>query len=159
MRLRTDHLQMIAATGGGLRSIINGQSSLDDVQFTSDGRTMIYTEESGSRPLEIFRATSAGGAGIPLTQMNDALLESAALTPLEEMWVDTPDKSRVHSFIAKPPGFSPARKYPVVFLIHGGPQGAWGESWTYRWNAQVFASAGFVVVQPNPRTAVKSRPI
>jgi dipeptidyl aminopeptidase/acylaminoacyl peptidase len=144
-------LQMIAATGGGLRSIINGQSSLDNVQFTSDGRTMIYTEESGSRPLEIFRATSAGGAGIPLTHMNDALLESAALTPLEEMWVDTPDKSRVHSFIAKPPGFSPARKYPVVFLIHGGPQGAWGESWTYRWNAQVFASAGFVVVQPNPR--------
>jgi dipeptidyl aminopeptidase/acylaminoacyl peptidase len=144
-------LQMIAATGGGLRSIINGQSSLDDVQFTADGRTMIYTEESGSRPLEIFRATSAGGAGIPLTHINDALLESAALTPLEEMWVDTPDKSRVHSFIAKPPGFSPARKYPVVFLIHGGPQGAWGESWTYRWNAQVFASAGFVVVQPNPR--------
>jgi dipeptidyl aminopeptidase/acylaminoacyl peptidase len=67
------------------------------------------------------------------------------------MWVDSPDRSRVHSFITKPPDFTPARKYPVVFLIHGGPQGAWGESWTYRWNAQVFASAGFVVVQPNPR--------
>ncbi len=144
-------LQMISATGGGVRSIISGQSSLDDVQFTADGRTMIYTEESGSRPLEIFRATSAGGAGIPLTHTNDALLASATLTPLEEMWVDTPDRSRVHSFITKPPDFTPARKYPVVFLIHGGPQGAWGESWTYRWNAQVFASAGFVVVQPNPR--------
>ena len=57
----------------------------------------------------------------------------------------------MHSFITKPPNFTPTRKYPVVFLIHGGPQGAWGESWTYRWNAQVFASAGFVVVQPNPR--------
>ena len=144
-------LQMISATGGGVRSIISGQSSLDDVQFTADGRTMIYTEESGSRPLEIFRATSAGGAGIALTHMNDALLASATLTPLEEMWVDSPDRSRVHSFITKPPDFTPARKYPVVFLIHGGPQGAWGESWTYRWNAQVFASAGFVVVQPNPR--------
>ena len=75
--------------------------------------------------------------------MNDALLASATLTPLEEMWVDTPDKSRVHSFIAKPPNFTPTRKYPVIFLIHGGPQGAWGESWTYRWNAQVFASAGY----------------
>ena len=144
-------LQMISATGGGVRSIISGQSSLDDVQFTSDGRTMIYTEESGSRPLEIFRATSGGGAGIALTHLNDTLLANATLTPLEELWVDVPDKSRVHSFITKPPNFTPARKYPVVFLIHGGPEGAWGESWTYRWNAQVFASAGFVVVQPNPR--------
>lgn len=144
-------LQMIAATGGGLRSIISGQSTLDDVQFTSDGRTMIYTEESGSRPLEIFRATSGGGAGVALTHMNDALLAGVTLTPLDEMWVDSPDKSRVHSFIVKPPNFTPARKYPVIFLIHGGPQSAWGESWTYRWNAQVFASAGYVVVQPNPR--------
>ena len=144
-------LQMISATGGGIRSIISGQSSLDDVQFTSDGRTMIYTEESGSRPLEIFRATSGGGAGVALTHLNDALLSNATLTPLEELWVDAADKSRVHSFITKPPNFTPTRKYPVVFLIHGGPQGAWGESWTYRWNAQVFASAGFVVVQPNPR--------
>jgi len=144
-------LQMISATGGGIRSIISGQSSLDDVQFTADGRTMIYTEESGSRPLEIFRATSGGGAGVALTHLNDALLANATLTPLEELWVDAPDKSRVHSFIIKPPNFTPTRKYPVVFLIHGGPQGAWGESWTYRWNAQVFASAGFVVVQPNPR--------
>ena len=117
------------------------------------GCTMIYTEESGSRPLEIFRATSAGGAGVPLTHMNDALLAGVALTPLEEMWVDSADKSRIHSFITKPPDFSPAQKYPVVFLIHArGPQGAcWGESWTYRWNAQVFAAAGYVVVQPNPR--------
>ncbi len=144
-------LQMIAAAGGGLRTIISGQSSLDDVQFTSDGRTMIYTEESGSRPLEIFRATSAGGAGVALTHMNDALLAGVTLTPLEELWVDSADKSRIHSFVTKPPNFAPTRKYPVVFLIHGGPQGAWGESWTYRWNAQVFASAGFVVIQPNPR--------
>ncbi len=144
-------LQMIAVTGGGLRSIISGASSLDDVQFTEDGRTMIYTEESGSRPSEIFRANSGGGTGLALTRINDALLSGVTLTPLEELWVDSGDKSRVHSFITKPPNFTPTRKYPVVFLIHGGPQGAWGESWTYRWNAQVFASAGYVVVQPNPR--------
>ncbi len=149
-RGRTE-LQMIAATGGGVRSIISGASTLDDVQFTSDGRTMIYSEQSGSRPTELFRANSGGGTGVALTHLNDALLASAALTPLEEMWVDSDDKSRVHSFIIKPPNFSPARKYPVVFLIHGGPEGAWGESWTYRWNAQVFASAGYVVIEPNPR--------
>ena len=57
----------------------------------------------------------------------------------------------MHAFVVKPPDFSPAKKYPVLFLIHGGPQGSWGESWTYRWNAQVFAGAGYLVVMPNPR--------
>jgi dipeptidyl aminopeptidase/acylaminoacyl peptidase len=144
-------LQMIPATGGGARNIIAGASSLDDVQFTADGRTMIYTEMSGSRPVEIYRATSAGGAGVPLTRLNDALLNAVQLTPLEELWVDSPDRTRIQSFLVKPPGFDESRRYPVMFLIHGGPQGAWGETWSYRWNAQVFAGAGYLVVMPNPR--------
>ena len=144
-------LQMIQATGGGSRNIIAGASTLEDVQFTSDGRTMIYTEVSGSRPTEIYRATSNGGTGVPLTHLNDAILSNAAITPLEEMYADSPDHTRVHAFIVKPPDFSPTKKYPVLFLIHGGPQGSWGESWTYRWNAQVFAGAGYLVVMPNPR--------
>jgi dipeptidyl aminopeptidase/acylaminoacyl peptidase len=144
-------LQMIQASGGGSRNIVAGASTLDDVQFTSDGRTMIYTEVSGSHPAEIYRATSNGGAGVALTHLNDAVLSNAAITPLEEMFADSADKTRVHAFVVKPPDFAPAKKYPVLFLIHGGPQGSWGEEWTYRWNAQVFAGAGYLVVMPNPR--------
>ena len=65
--------------------------------------------------------------------------------------MDSPDQTRVQSFVVKPPNFQANQKYPVLMLIHGGPEGEWGESWTYRWNAQVFASAGYVVVMPNPR--------
>ncbi len=144
-------VQLVAVTGGGSRNVISGSSSLDAVQFTSDGRTMIYTEESGSRPAEIFRANSSGGPAVALTHLNDALLERVQLTPLEEMSVEGADRTRVSAFVVKPPGFRDTEKYPVVFLIHGGPQGAWGEEWTYRWNAQVFASAGYLVVMPNPR--------
>jgi dipeptidyl aminopeptidase/acylaminoacyl peptidase len=144
-------LQMIQASGGGSRNIVAGAASLDDVQFTADGRTMIYTEVSGSHPAEIYRATSTGGTGVALTHLNDAVLSNAAITPLEEMYADSPDRTRVHAFVVKPPNFSPTRKYPVLFLIHGGPQGSWGEEWTYRWNAQVFAGAGYLVVMPNPR--------
>jgi len=144
-------VQMVLATGGGSRNIISGSSSLDDVQFTSDGRTMIYTEETGSRPAEIFRADSSGGTEVALTHLNDALLSQVQLTPLDEMSVESADKTRVHAFVVKPPGFSETQKYPVLFLIHGGPQGAWGETWSYRWNAQVFAAAGYLVVMPNPR--------
>src|SRR6185503_4112115 len=92
-------LQMIQASGGGSRNIIAGASTLADVQFTADGRTMIYTEVSGSHPTEIFRATSNGGTGVALTHLNDAVLSNAALAPLEEMYADSTDKTRVHSFV------------------------------------------------------------
>jgi dipeptidyl aminopeptidase/acylaminoacyl peptidase len=145
------NIQMIAATGGSARNVVNGESQIDDIQFSPDSKTMLYTEQSGSRPVEIFRASSGGGAPVPLTHLNDAVLARCQLTPLEEFWVDSPDKTRVHSFMVKPAGFQLGRKYPVLFLIHGGPQQAWGQSWSYRWNAQVFAAAGFVVIMPNPR--------
>ena len=144
-------IHMIPVTGGASRSIASGNSTLDDVQFTADGRTMVYTEQSGSRPVEIFRASSTGGAPVPLTGMNDALLAAHQLTPLEEFWVEGAERAQVHSFLVKPPGFQATRRYPVLFLIHGGPQGAWGETWSYRWNPQVFAAAGYLVVMPNPR--------
>jgi len=70
------------------------------------------------------------------------------------MEFDGSDGAKIQSFIVKPPDFDPAKKYPVLFLIHGGPQGAWGESWSYRWNPQVFAAAGFVVVMPNPHGSI-----
>lgn len=144
-------LQMISVNGGAARSIVSGSSSLSDVQFTRDGRTMIYTEETASQPPEIFRAISNGGTGIALTHLNDVVLSQYNLPRLDEFWVEGAEKARVHSFLLKPPGFQPGLKYPVLFLIHGGPQGFWGEDWSYRWNPQVFAAAGYVVIMPNPR--------
>jgi dipeptidyl aminopeptidase/acylaminoacyl peptidase len=144
-------VQMVAVTGGGARAIISGDSSPDDVQFTPDGNTMIYTDQTGSRPAEIMRVAKTGGMPAALTHLNDALVARYQLTSLENFSVGGAENAQVHSFVVKPPGFQPATKYPVLFLIHGGPQGEWGESWTYRWNAQVFASAGYLVVMPNPR--------
>lgn len=142
--------QLIPVTGGGGKGLIQG-AHVDDLQFTPDGKTLIFTEQSGSSPVEIYRISSTGGSPTPLTGINKELLASHQLTPYEEMWTESVDGTRVHSFLVKPYNFQAGRKYPVLFLIHGGPQGAWGESWTYRWNAQVFAAAGYVVVMPNPR--------
>jgi len=144
-------IEMIPTTGGATRVIITAASTLDEMKLSRDGKTMIYTAESGSTPTEIYRTSSAGGSPVALTHLNDALLAQQALTPLEDFWVDSADKTRIQSFLVKPPNFRPTGKYPILFLIHGGPEGDWGESWTYRWNAQVFASAGYVVVMPNPR--------
>jgi dipeptidyl aminopeptidase/acylaminoacyl peptidase len=144
-------IQLMYVTGGSVRVAASGDSELDDMQLTRDGKTMVYTQQTGVSPVEIYRGSSSGGAPVALTHLNDATLNGYQFSPLEEFWVNSTDGTRVHSFIVKPYGFREGQKYPVVFLIHGGPQGFWGHAWTYRWNSQIFAAAGYVVVMPNPR--------
>jgi dipeptidyl aminopeptidase/acylaminoacyl peptidase len=86
-----------------------------------------------------------------LTNLNDALLSQLSLAPLEPFNFAGANGTQVEGFIVKPPNFDATKKYPVKFLIHGGPQGAWGDSWSYRWNPELFAADGYVVVMVNPR--------
>jgi dipeptidyl aminopeptidase/acylaminoacyl peptidase len=145
------NIQLMSVNGGVARVVASGDAEYDDMQLTRDGKTMVYTQQSAISPTEILRVSSSGGAPVVMTHFNDAVLNGSQLTTLEEFSVDSQDGSRIHSFVVKPYGFQPGRKYPVVMLIHGGPQGFWGHAWTYRWNAQVFAAAGYAVVMPNPR--------
>ena len=144
-------IQVIPLAGGAVRMAASGESELDDMQLTRNGKTMVYTQQSGVAPVEIYRAASTGGAPVALTHLNEQTLNDYQMTALEEFWVDGANGTKVQSFVVKPPNFVPTRKYPVLMLIHGGPQGFWGHAWTYRWNAQIFAAAGYVVVMPNPR--------
>jgi dipeptidyl aminopeptidase/acylaminoacyl peptidase len=86
-----------------------------------------------------------------LTHVNDALVSRLSLSPLEPFWFAGAGGTKVQGFIVKPPNFDPAKKYPVKFLMHGGPQTAWGDAWSYRWNAELFAADGYVVVMINRR--------
>jgi dipeptidyl aminopeptidase/acylaminoacyl peptidase len=146
-------IQFVGVEGGGVRIAVTGSETLDDVQFTPDGKTMVFTRQSGTGPVEICK-TSSGGKVVPLTHLNDALLADYQLTAYEEFKTNREDGTQIQSFLVKPPDFDAKKKYPVLLQIHGGPQGEWGESWTYRWNAQVFAAAGYVVVLANPRGSI-----
>jgi dipeptidyl aminopeptidase/acylaminoacyl peptidase len=86
-----------------------------------------------------------------LTHMNDAVFAQVQMQPVEWFWFTGAEKTQVEGFILKPPDFDPSRKYPVKFLIHGGPQGAWGDDWSFRWNPNLFAASGYVVVMINMR--------
>lgn len=147
-------IQFVSVEGGGARIAVTGNNTLGDMEFTADGKTIIFTRQSGDSPVEICKASSTGGAAVPLTHLNDDVLNQHQLTSLEDFWVTGAENTQIQSFVVKPPGFSASKKYPLLLLIHGGPQGEWGESWTYRWNAQVFAAAGYVVVMPNPRGSI-----
>ncbi len=150
----TSPLLMITVGGGPIRTIAQGPTSIGSVQFTPDDKAMIYTEQSGSQPTEIKKAMSKGGTGIALTHLNDEVLNNFQLTPLEKISAAGADGAQVESFVVKPPDFNSANRYPVLIAIHGGPESDWGESWSYRWNAQVFAGAGYLVILPNPHGSI-----
>jgi dipeptidyl aminopeptidase/acylaminoacyl peptidase len=150
----TAPLLMTGLSGGDVRTVAQGSTTIGSMQFSRDNRTMVYLEQSGSRPPEIKIATNRGGPSLQLTHFNDAIIAASQLAPLEKLDTDGAGGSKVQSFLVKPPDFDSRMRYPVLLLIHGGPQGDWGESWTYRWNAQVFAAAGYVVVMPNPHGSI-----
>src|SRR5208282_1196806 len=84
-----------------------------------------------------------------LTHLNDAVLSQVDMSPLESFWFEGAKGDKVQGFLVKPPNFDAAKKYPVKFLIHGGPEGAWGDDWSYRWNPELFAANGYVVIMIN----------
>jgi dipeptidyl aminopeptidase/acylaminoacyl peptidase len=86
-----------------------------------------------------------------ITHLNDSLLDQLELPWMESFWFTAKDGTKLQGFFISPPGFDAQKKYPVKFLIHGGPQGAWGDDWSYRWNAELFAANGYVVVMINMR--------
>lgn len=82
---------------------------------------------------------------------NEKLLSDLDMPQPEAVEVPVEGNVKMQMWVLKPPGFDPKKKWPVAFLVHGGPQGAWEDGWSYRWNAQIWAAQGYVVVLPNPR--------
>src|SRR3989449_11126489 len=108
-----------------------------------DGRGLLYLHQSNTQPNEIWLA------GRQLTHHTDAALEALDLRPLDEFGFVGALGDSVFGWLLKPPGFDPAKRYPLIYLIHGGPPGAWTDSWGPRWNNQMFAARGFVVAEGN----------
>jgi dipeptidyl aminopeptidase/acylaminoacyl peptidase len=123
----------------------------DEIQVTADGKTLVFTRMSAMAPNEVFKLTIGNKEAHQLTHLNDAVLSKVTMNPLESFWFTGAEGAKVQGFLVKPPQFDPMKRFPVKFLIHGGPQGAWGDEWSYRWNSQLFAADGYVVVMINPR--------
>jgi len=140
----------VALAGGAPVKVTDGVYD-GALQVSEDGRTLVVARQATDRPVDLFALDGDGKVRRRLTQQNRDLLSRLALQPAESFWATGAEGTPVEGFIVRPPDFDPSRKYPVVFLIHGGPQGAWTDSWSYRWNPNMFAAPGYVVVVANPR--------
>jgi dipeptidyl aminopeptidase/acylaminoacyl peptidase len=151
-----------------------------DPTVSAGGEKLVFTRMSILGPTEIrslpidscfYAPPICDGARFPefplgeeasqaLTRINDSVLSQVSMSPLESFWFTGAHDDKVQGFLVKPPNFDASKKYPVKFLIHGGPQGAWGDDWSFRWNAELFAaptsgssnsttSSGYVVIMIN----------
>ncbi len=134
----------------GRSTLIDKSGSAAAIQVAPDASTIYYQLSTLRRPTDIY-AWKRGRSPVRLTKENDALLARLNLGTTEDLWWTGAEGARVQGHLIKPPNFDPSKKYPAIVLIHGGPQGAWGDSWSYRWNPQMFAARGYVVLMPNPR--------
>ncbi len=135
---------------------------------TPDGKTLLFDQMSVAAPNEIYSAplqfaqcrmaAPPNAYSLPgcllskaqaVTNLNGPMLAQVEMQPLESFWFTGAAKEKVQGFVVKPPNFDTNKRYPGKFLIHGGPQGAWGDDWSYRWNPELFAANGYVVIMIN----------
>jgi dipeptidyl aminopeptidase/acylaminoacyl peptidase len=131
------------------KAISGGVNNSPQVVPGSDD--LVFAHGSSNAPYEIFKAKPNGSGLSALTHHNAPLLAQLDLPAAEGFAFKGADGDEVSGWLIKPPGFDPKKQYPVVFLIHGGPQGAWHDEWHNRWNYQMFAAPGYAVVAINPR--------
>ena len=141
----------IAASVGNAPQEMMKDSYNESISLSADGSTLAFLRSSLTAPSEIFTARGDGSDARPLTQHNFARLASIDMASPESFWFEGAGGARVHGMLIRPPHFDPSKKYPLLLLIHGGPQGLWENSWGYRWNEELFAAPGYVAVMINPR--------
>jgi dipeptidyl aminopeptidase/acylaminoacyl peptidase len=141
----------IAAGGSGAPHEILKDGFNESVSTAADGTTFAFLRSSLTAPAEVFIARTDGSGVQQLSHHNAARLEAIAMNPPEPFWYEGAGGTRVQGMMIRPPNFDVSKKYPLLLLVHGGPQSLWTDSWGYRWNEELFAAPGYVAVMINPR--------
>jgi dipeptidyl aminopeptidase/acylaminoacyl peptidase len=142
------HLFTVPSAGGTPRLVAEG-GAISSVG-AGDGFA-VFSKSTLTSPPDLFRVAAEGGTVQQLTQMNASWLKNVRFSVPQSLTVTGAGGAPIQYWLIPPPGFDKDRKYPVVFLIHGGPQGAWDDAWSSRWNPSLWAAQGWLVVAPNPR--------
>ena len=137
-------------TGSAPKEILK-DSFNEGISLSADGSTFAFVRSSLVAPAEVFASRSDGTDGRQVSQHNLPRLATIDLNPPEAFWYEGAEGTRVEGMLIRPPHFDPSRKYPLLLLIHGGPQSLWTDSWGYRWNEELFAAPGYVALMINPR--------
>lgn len=145
------HPIMSMPVSGGTPKVIVVGGANDDVSVSASGHTLVFSHASMKRPNEVYTVDVTGGEPKAITHMNDEFLAGVELTAPEEFWFAGAGGTKVQGWLLRPPNFEASKKYPVAVILHGGPETGFDDAWSFRWNTQVFAGAGYVLVMINRR--------
>jgi dipeptidyl aminopeptidase/acylaminoacyl peptidase len=147
VRNGTENLYTIPASGGTPKLAVQGGAV---TAFQPANGLAVFAKSSLVAPTDLYRV-AADGTTHQLTNENAGWLAAVDLSSPTSMTVTGAAGARVQYWLLKPPHFDATKQYPVVFLIHGGPQSSWVDAWSSRWNPSLWAAQGWVVAAPNPR--------
>lgn len=140
----------VSIRGNDVKKVLAANSN-SGLEVSRDGRLLTFLSVSAVRPPEIFGMNTDGSDLHQISHRNDDLFSQLEIPAPEIVWYKGADGTKIQAWLFKPPKFDPAKRYPFVLFVHGGPQGSWGNSWSYRWNPPLWAAQGYVVMAPNPR--------
>jgi len=136
-------------SGKGVEKVTGGVHDLGPLNLKSG--VLISGIMSMSMASEISKIEMATGEIKQISFINKAIYESVKMGKTEERYIKTRDNKDLQMWIIYPPDFDPSKKYPALLFCKGGPQGPLGQSWSYRWNYQLMAAKGYIVIAPNRR--------
>jgi dipeptidyl aminopeptidase/acylaminoacyl peptidase len=140
----------VAEARDGVQKFFDG-GQMGSFTISRDGDRVAFQKAGLDHPPRVEVLGKGLGQENQTADPNAELLAKLDRTRPESVTVPVEGGVKMQMWILKPPGFDPAKKWPVAYLVHGGPQGAWNDGWSFRWNPQLWAAQGYVVALPNPR--------
>ena len=132
-----------------VKPLTSGRNTYTSIALNGD--VLVGSKTNSSMATEIFRINLQDGNETAVTAVNNYIYEKIRLGRVEERWIKTIDNKDMLTWVFYPPDFDPAKKYPALLFCGGGPQNAVGTSFSYRWNYQLMAANGYIVIAPNRR--------
>lgn len=132
-----------------VKTITSGKHDYTSVALGGDG--LIAKRQSMSQPAEIYSVNITNGEAREISFENKHILDQLNMGDVEERWITTSDGKQMLTWVVYPPNFDASKKYPTILYCQGGPQSAVSQFWSYRWNLQMMAANGYIIVAPNRR--------
>ena len=145
----TEEIHRIDLADGSIARLTDGIHDYNSVAIA--GNKLLAEKVSMSKPAELYIVDPITGKDEALTAINKGILNQLTFGKVEERWLPTTDGKQMHTWVIYPPHFDPSKKYPTLLYNQGGPQGTVSQFWSYRWNFQMMAAKGYIIVAPNRR--------
>jgi len=145
----TDEIYRLDLADGSIARLTDGTHNFSNV--IPAGKNLVAQKVSMSQPAELYRVDPVTGNDEAITAIDKGILDQLTFGKVEERWLETTDGKQMHTWVIYPPHFDPSKKYPTLLFCEGGPQSTVNQFWSYRWNFQMMAANGYIIVAPNRR--------